>query len=247
VSKYLVIGEDDRQRELAALFEIEAKSEDSAEIKEAAIIIIPIGKPSETLEKLLISNVKKEAIIFGGNISDELRQGIVQSDAKFYSITDFPAFQEDNAIPTAEGTILIALQQGKVLHNSRCLVLGYGNCGSRLVSLLLGFGSYMDIYDKNFTNNFSVLEGQVRSISFDDLTENLEEYNFIFNTIPEQIFDEEDIEKIQGSIINIASDDAGFPKDRRFPNIPSLLFPKESAKIMKKVIDKCLKSIFTQI
>jgi len=235
VRKHLVIGEDNRQMELATLLGTEARTEYCAEVEGVDVIIIPFGKPSAKLEELLISNVGNGAIIFGGIVSSEFK-----SKVKFISVTGLQEFQEENAIPTAEGTILLALHEGKVLKASRCAVLGYGNCGSRIVSLLLGFGSSIDIYDKNFTNNFSVLEGQVRSIGFGELTKNLADYDFVFNTIPEQIFKSEDIAKIEGAIINIASDDAGFPKDRRFANIPALFFPKESAKIIKKIIDEIM-------
>ena len=237
--KYLIIGEDERQIQLAKLYKTKAISEDDKAIanktKKSDIIIIPISAPSEKLENLLI-NTKKNALIFGGNASNNLKQ-----KSNFFNITTVPSFQEENAVPTAEGAVLLALQHKQLLHNSCCLVLGYGNCGSKIVSLLLSFGIVIDIYDNKFTNTFSILEERVRAIDFEAVTENLTNYDFIFNTIPAQIFSSKHLKKISGTIINIASHDAGFPIDRRFPNIPSKYFPKAAAEIMKKAIDEVIK------
>ena len=74
----------------------------------------------------------------------------------------------------------------------------------------------------------------------EDLTDKISEFDIIFNTIPEKIFDDDIIKKIleNSIVINIASHDAGFPRARRFPNIPSKMFTKVSACILKDIIDE---------
>ena len=47
-----------------------------------------------------------------------------------------------NSIPTAEGAIKIAIEESQItLHNSNCLILGFGRIGKLLAKMLNGIGA----------------------------------------------------------------------------------------------------------
>jgi dipicolinate synthase subunit A len=206
MKEMLIIGNDNRQEILAQMYGANLISEDNKNlkklIKKSDIIILPLVGAHRVRPRKGTLIIDREKIL-----SDE----------------NFPI---KNAIPTAEGSIFIALEKSqKTLSESSCLVLGYGNCGKEIVKLLKGFGAKVDIFDKEV----------------DEINEDLTTYDIIFNTIPKAILANEQIamfsEKI---IINIASDEAGFPKECQYPAIPAKHFPASAAKIMKEAIDKII-------
>ena len=55
-----------------------------------------------------------------------------------------PELQELNAIATAEGAVALAMrEQNTTLFDTRCVVLGYGRCGSALCRRLAALGAHV--------------------------------------------------------------------------------------------------------
>ena len=208
--KYLIIGNDKRQEALAKMYGVEPVSPDNKElnklINKSDIIILPLTGAE---------------IYVRPRIEPDGARQIVINREKILADKDFAA---QNATPTAEGSILLALGKSeKTLRESYCLVLGHGNCGKEITKLLKAFGAKVDIFDKEI----------------DEMNKNLSVYDIIFNTIPEQVLSNEQIKQSADQIvINIASHNAGFPKENRFEAIPAKCFPATAAKIMKEAIDR---------
>ena len=90
-----------------------------------------------------------------------------------------------NAIPTAEGAIQIAMEEMPItLHNSECLVLGFGRLGKILSKMLSGIGAKVTVgarkySDLAFANSFCY-----KTTNLNKLGEIIGNFDVIFNTIP---------------------------------------------------------------
>ena len=237
----LILGSDKRQAELAKLYGVELIPEDDKRlkklIKKSDIIVLPISvtNPADFVGARLGEPVGDAALGIPPSINIQnsppvegclrSRRGGVLIIGRDEIIND-KTFAIQNATPTAEGAILLALRQSeKTLAESQCLVLGYGNCGKEIVRLLKGFDAKVDYVDKESGG----------------MNEDLTSYDIIFNTIPKQVLTGEEIEQISNKIIlNIASHQAGFPKECQYNAIPAKHFPVTAAKIMKETIDKII-------
>ena len=55
-----------------------------------------------------------------------------------------------NSVPTAEGAIQVAMENTEItIHNSRCLVMGFGRCGTTLARSLLALGARVTVCSRS--------------------------------------------------------------------------------------------------
>ena len=153
-----------------------------------------------------------------------------------------------NSIATAEGAIAEAIQKSPLnLHRSECLVLGYGKCGKTLAAYLKGMFCRVTVCARrpDVRSEASILADEV--ISFDDIPDNLKQYSFIFNTIPNMIIDRSLLMSVkkQAIIIDIASAPGGvdFTAAKELgipawlcPGLPGKYAPESSARAMTDVL-----------
>ena len=224
------------------------------------ITSIPFSKDKETIfntkteikincliEKILNSNIK---ILFGGVIDENITEKL---ESKNIQVVDF--FKDNsiaifNAIPTAEGAIQTAMENSyKTLFDSQCLVLGYGRCGKILSNMLKGMGANVDISYRKDDDLAYIKSYGFNAINLCNLTQNINKYDFIFNTIPAQILNKDLLNNVnkQSIIIDLAQAPGGvdyeYASDLNLkaiycPNLPARVAPLTASKILK---DKILK------
>jgi dipicolinate synthase subunit A len=161
-------------------------------------------------------------------------------------------FQQANAWPTAEGAICIALKRSeRTLKGSRCAVLGYGRIGKDLVKLLTAFGADVVATARRSEQLEDIAALGVLAVHTNDLVEACGDCNFIFNTIPCVLLDEEKLKKLRRDVIIIDLASAPFGVDfnaatrlkldaQPYQSLPGLMFPKTAADI----IYACIKDLF---
>ena len=92
------------------------------------------GKESKIDEALKVMNNK---LIFTGSVSSEILRKFKLYNIEILDIMKNEEFAVLNAIPTAEETIRIIIDNTKkVLHNANCLIMGYGRIGKVLAKKL---------------------------------------------------------------------------------------------------------------
>ena len=88
--KFLVIGDDARQENLARLYGTIAFKESDKDlkkqIKHSNIIILPIGTNNENITSNIIKYSKKGSIIFGGNLSTNFIEPLAKKGCKTFDI-----------------------------------------------------------------------------------------------------------------------------------------------------------------
>ena len=101
--KYLIIGDDARQENLAKLFWTisfrETEKDLKKQIKNSNVIVTPICTANENIILNLKKYAKKGTKIFGGGFQTDFEEIMKQKKCSVYDITKDPDFAEKNAIP----------------------------------------------------------------------------------------------------------------------------------------------------
>ena len=143
--------------------------------------------PDLTGENIL-EGMKPESILFAGAIPREIQK---QAEERRIQCIDFLQEQSvitQNTIVAAEGILAEAITKSpRSLFQSHCLVLGYGTCGSTLVSYLKRLGCHVTVYEKEKVRSLRAQITADRSVCQERLPEILKEADFIFNTAPAMV------------------------------------------------------------
>lgn len=158
-----------------------------------------------------------------------------------------------NAIPTAEGAVAIAMDLLPItLHSARCLVVGFGRVAKALTKVLAALGAYVTVMARKQSDfAFCELYGY-RTAKFSELDFGNEDYDVIFNTVPEKIFTEHVLSRISSKtvIIDLASRPGGVDFEAASSlgltvnwalSLPGKVAPVTAGKIIAKSIIGSLK------
>ena len=193
------------------------------------------GKESKIDEALKVMNNK---LIFTGSVSSEILRKFKLYNIEILDIMKNEEFAVLNAIPTAEETIRIIIDNTKkVLHNANCLIMGYGRIGKVLAKKLNSLSVKVEcLVSDNIEKIWCRVEGY-NYIEFENIknkSDLLKKYDIIVNTIPKIILTEELKEiKKDTLIIDLASKpygiDRNIVKQENLNFIEALGLPGKSA------------------
>ena len=95
-----------------------------------------------------------------------------------------------NAVPTAEGALQLAMEStDRTLHDSRCLIIGYGRIGRLLADRLLSLGAEVTVSARKYGDLAWIEAWGCHSLRTGALTGQLDRFDLIFNTAPALILD----------------------------------------------------------
>lgn len=200
----------------------------------------------------LLKYMTNEHILFGGSIPDFVKDSVKQKNILCYDFMDMEEIAIANSIATAEGAIAEALRLSPgCIHKSQCLVTGFGRCGRTLACKLNSLSATVTVADRKPSKLAEADALGLKTIGLPEFTEGIDEYDFIFNTIPAPILNQKQISLLRPdvTIIDIASAPGGvdFPAcqslkicARLCPGLPGIYGPKAAAEILSKAILKCL-------
>src|SRR5699024_9658024 len=117
-----------------------------------------------------------------------------------------------NAIPTAEGTIQIAMEKmDSTIHGSHVMVLGFGRIGKTIAHMLSSLGAHVHVVARKHADIAWITSSGYNPVFFQDIEADLHKPNLIINTIPATVLDSPKLEKINKKtlIIDIASSPGG--------------------------------------
>ena len=203
-------------------YEFNTTDIDAALDSEVVILPVPVSFDGININtpysdsKLSVSELAKKlnpvSLVFGGCItqpfSDALsKRGIKHRD---YMLRDELAIK--NAVPTAEGAIEIAISETPfTLHNSNCLVLGYGKVGKILAKSLDALGAKTYVSARKYAD-LALIEGHgCYPLTVNEAKLRLDEFDIIFNTVPALILGESELRHIRRDtlVIDLASKPGG--------------------------------------
>ncbi len=162
--------------------------------------------------KELFKCISDKQLLIGGKISEK-----IMNLAKIYNVFPIDYFDREelivlNTIPTAEGAIQIAMEELPItLHNSRCLVLGFGRIGKVLSKMLAGIGAKVTVEARKHSDIAWVKSYGYQGIYLYEIGNYIGKFDIIFNTIPKVMLDQQTLSKISKEclVIDLASKPGG--------------------------------------
>lgn len=273
-TKFAIIGGDNRYKILKELLEKDGYivsvygnmfTKSAENLNEcisgsrAVIAPIPVSKDNIkvnmgenfniTIDELLNAMQRENTgLITGGVISEGIKKKAAERGIKAVDIFDMEEVAINNAVPTAEGAIMTAIQESdKVLFKSKVLVTGYGRCGKILGNMLKGMGADVSITFRKKRDEAYINAMGCKGVNIDDLDNRLNKYSFIFNTVPAMLLNSERLKRIRKDalIIDIAQAPGGVDyvyarelnlKALYCPGLPGRVAPFTAAEILKTSI-----------
>lgn len=214
---------------------------------------IPISKSKEIPLSLLPDMLREGQSLFAGCIPIDFQEKLFSKGVFVSDLMKDEILTVKNSIATAEGAIAEAIQKSsRNLHESRCLVLGYGTCGKTLASYLKGMFCHVTVCARRpgVRAEAETLTGD--AISPAELKEHAGSFDYIFNTIPAQIIDGSLLKSLkkQTLIIDIASAPGGVDHAEAknlgisaylCPGLPGKYAPRSSACAIAEAVFRILK------
>jgi len=197
----------------------------------------------------LLNGIKSDSILFGGNIPENVLKYCIKNNIEFHDFMTLNDIAILNAIATAEGAIAEAISKSAVnLHQSSCLVLGFGRCAKVLAKKLYSLDASVSIAARSKDARAEAAAYGYYTLPLDDLESVLPQCDFIFNTIPSVILTKSELKKVSRdvTIIDIASSPGGidYAAAEAFkinaslcPSLPGKYSPRSSGEILFKAIE----------
>lgn len=246
---YSVFGGDARQTYLAALLEQSGlptvHTTDTVRFLETVVLPVPTLTPEGLLRgtrlpfRTLLQAAPPGTTFWGSGFSP-YRPLAEALGIQLRDFTDDPSFAEENAVPTAEGAIQLALQElPTTIQSGRFLVIGYGRIGKALAARLDALGGAVTVASR------SDPEHPYRRDCTGTYALPLTDYDAVFNTVPVLVFPESDCRRTREDclLIDLASAPGGIAKNcgRRLIHalgLPAKTAPKTAARILRDILLK---------
>ncbi len=197
----------------------------------------------------ILARVAHGGVIYGGKL-----EALRYEQAKLVDLFGAEPMSSLNAVPTAEGAILLALQSlGRILSGSLCLVCGYGRCGKVLAQKLSALGAYVAVTARKPADLALARALGHEAVSLDSLHE-LHRFDAVFNTIPSPVLPAEGFIGFSGRYFELASppgglaDGAGNALGEHFidaQSLPGRFFPVTAGRLYGEAIRKHWKEEFS--
>jgi dipicolinate synthase subunit A len=149
----------------------------------------------------------------------------------------------------------IALEELPItLHNSQCLVIGFGRTGKMIASVLSGVGANVTVSARKHSDIAWIKSHGYQPVYANQLEEVLPYQDLIVNTVPHLVLDEAALKKVGDStlIIDVASKPGGvdFTKAKELGkkfiwalSLPGKVAPLTAGEIIKSTIDHILQEM----
>lgn len=216
---------------------------------------VALNDCSEIEFKTFFEKLPKGCIFFGGAIPSEMYA--LAGNIPVYDFFKFEDVAVKNAIPTAEGAIQTAMAESdRTLFGSRILVTGCGRCGKALALTLKGMGANVTVTYRKSPDRAILGCLALNTLPAAELKDKIQKYDFIFNTVPAEIFDKNVLDGVNKAalIIDIAKAPGGvdypYAAERGIkaiycPGLPGRVAPFTAAEILKDAILRTVNDVFS--
>jgi dipicolinate synthase subunit A len=199
-----------------------------------------------------ISSLPKHARIYTGMAKSYLKELCSKYGIELVELLDMDDVAIYNSIPTAEGAIMMAIQNTDItIHGSTSVVLGFGRVGFTMARVLDALGSNVRVGVRRQEHVARVIEMGMEPFELEDMKSHVKDVDLIFNTIPTMIVTAQIIAYLphHAVIIDLASKPGG--TDFRFaekrgikallaPGLPGIVAPKTAGKIIANTLTRLI-------
>ncbi|TXL67731.1 dipicolinic acid synthetase subunit A [Cerasibacillus terrae] len=204
------------------------------------------------LSRKWFERLDKKTPIFTGITNDFLDKITDNTNAKVIPLLDRDDVAIYNSIPTAEGTILMAMKHTDyTIHSSRIIVTGFGRVGHTVANKFQALGANVSVAATKIRDLARITEMGLDSIPLHLLEDYTDECDILINTIPAPVIQKTAIQHLppHALIFDLASKPGGtdfeFAKQRGIKavlseSLPGIVAPKTAGKILANVIIQIL-------
>ncbi len=191
-------------------------------------------------------------LFLAGNIPENIFNGLMAEGVRVIQTSTLDELCLYNAVPTAEGAVLIALGNSDItIHGSHALVLGFGRCGVPLARLLQGMDAVVTVAVRRRDVIAQASNLGFRAVEFSVLERHIGRFDYIFNTVPATVLTENLLQKAkrEALIVDIASSPGGTDfkaaealgiKSILAPGLPGKTAPVSAGRILGDVYSHLL-------
>ncbi len=159
----------------------------------------------ESKEPIVLADVFRaisaDSLILGGNMRE-------LTDERMVDYGKREDFAVKNAVPTAEGALMLALQNGRrTVFGMRVAIIGYGKVAFAAAKLFYAVGADVTVFARKTRARAEAHMMGYTAKPISALSECISEYELLINTVPARIFDRDILSKISdgAKIIELAS------------------------------------------
>ncbi|HEX6593948.1 MAG TPA: dipicolinic acid synthetase subunit A [Bacillota bacterium] len=192
------------------------------------------------------------AIVFTGISNDYLTKVTNETNTTLISLLNRDDVAIYNSIPTAEGTIMMAMEHTDyTIHSSRVIVTGFGRVGHTVSNKFAALGAIVSVAANRIRELARITEMGLGAIPLHDLHKHTSECDILINTIPANVIQKDSIQQLPSHalIFDLASYPGGtdfkYAKQRGIKailaqSLPGIVAPKTAGKILADVIQQIL-------
>lgn len=205
------------------------------------------GKKVEIAQ--VLSRVREGSVVFGGGFGAWEKEFTCRG-ASVRDLFGAEPMTTQNAIPTAEGAICLAVDFSPVtLYGAKCLVVGFGRCGRAIAERLKALGSDVTVSARRECDYLAAKTLGCRTEETAVWAWGLAEYDLIFNTVPAEVFTAEQVAALKRDCVflDLASTPSVPEEARRSlhyhlaPALPARFSPKTAGILYAEAIDRAMK------
>lgn len=258
----VLVGYDKLEQGFTGLNQIDFQE---LKVEDLDVVILPItGMDEEGSVETVFSDqhiqitedwfrkLKESAIVFTGITNAHLSELTERTGTELIPLFDRDDVAIYNSIPTAEGTIMMAIENTDyTIHSSRVIVAGFGRVGNTVASKFAALGAKVSVATKKSSDLARITEMGLNPIFLNKLPEHTSECDLLINTIPAMVITKEAIQNLPSNsvIIDLASKPGGtdfaYAKQRGIEailarSLPSIVAPRTAGKILADVIIQIL-------
>lgn len=200
------------------------------------------------LEAEWFKSLPENTMVFTGIANEYLSEACDQAGLNLIRLMDRDDVAIFNSIPTAEGTLLMAIENTDyTIHSARVTVAGFGRVGETLARTFQALGAKVTASARKNKDLARIVSQGLDAVPFSHLNEAARTTDILINTVPSKVIDEKVICELppHALILDLASKPGGTDfeyADRRgikailAKSLPGIVAPKTAGKILADVI-----------
>ncbi|TDQ39697.1 dipicolinic acid synthetase subunit A [Aureibacillus halotolerans] len=190
--------------------------------------------------------------VFTGIANDTLVKLCHAANRTLIPILDRDDVAIFNSIPTAEGAVMMVIQNTDyTIHSSKVAVLGWGRTGITVARTFHALGANVFVGARSSSHLARIEETGYTSFHTSDMQAHLNDVNICINTIPDQMLTKDILQTMSTNtlIIDLASKPGGTDfkyaeelglKAILAPGLPGIVAPKTAGQILAKILSQLL-------
>ncbi|MEN1969919.1 dipicolinic acid synthetase subunit A [Lentibacillus sp. N15] len=203
--------------------------------------------------------LRPSTLVFTGITNAYLTAMTTELNLELIALFDRDDVAIYNSIPTAEGTIMMAIEHTDyTIHSSRVIVVGFGRVGNTVANKFSALGAKVSVCARSIRDLARITEMGLTAIPLDDLPKHTADCDLLINTIPAFVIKQDSIQQLPSHalIYDLASKPGGtdfdYAEKRGIKailarSLPGIVAPKTSGKILADVVKQFLQERKEQV